>query len=169
MSGGALLLDFADCLTGLEQYRLAAQLLEEALPFYRGRGWLVTLTAALNVLSSLELRRGRFDRAAAAGTEAVQRATELNLARQLSWALATLAAVEAVLGRERECHAHSEEAIQRPESRSTGRSRRTLTTPSGASSLGPDVLRNRSPTSNESASLPEGLVVGLRTCSGGRI
>ena len=111
LSGGALLLDFADCLTGLEQYRLAAQLLEEALPFYRERGMVGDPDCSLERSFQPRARRGRFDRAAAAGTEAVQRATELDLARQLSWALATLAAVEAVLGRERECHAHSEEAI----------------------------------------------------------
>jgi tetratricopeptide (TPR) repeat protein len=81
MSGGAALLDFTDCLADLEEYRLAARLLEDALPIYRDRGWLVALIAALTVLSGLELRRGRLDRAAAAATESVLRAKELDLPR----------------------------------------------------------------------------------------
>jgi DNA-binding CsgD family transcriptional regulator len=112
LSGGGALLDFADCLADLEEYRLAARLLEEALPIYRERGWLVALTAALNVLSGLERRMGRLDRAAAAGTESVLRAEELDLTRHLSWAVTALALVEAALGREDDCRAHAAAAIE---------------------------------------------------------
>jgi DNA-binding CsgD family transcriptional regulator len=110
--GGALLLDFAECLANLEEYRLAARLLENALPRFRERGLWVALTAALVVLSGLEVRRGRLERATAAGTEAVLRAKELDLARQVSWALATLSLAESALGRDDECLAHAEEAIE---------------------------------------------------------
>ncbi len=108
---GGLLIDFAECLTTLEQYEVAGRLLEQALPIYRERGLLVPLIAALPVLSDLELHRGRLERASAAATEALERAKELDLTRHVAWALVGLAGIEAVLGRVDDCRAHVAEAI----------------------------------------------------------
>ena len=108
---GGLLIDFAECLTALEQNGMAGRLLEQALPIYRDRGMLVPLIAALSVLADLELNRGRLERAIAAATEALERAKELDLSRHVSWALVCSAQVEAVLGRVDDCRAHSAEAI----------------------------------------------------------
>ena len=108
---GGLLIDFAECLTALEQYEMARRLLEQALPVYRDRGELVPLIAALSVLADLELHRGRLERASAAATEALERARELDLTRHVAWALVGLAGIEAVLGRVDDCRAHVAEAI----------------------------------------------------------
>jgi DNA-binding CsgD family transcriptional regulator len=108
---GGLLIDFAECLTALEQYEVARRLLEQALPVYRDRGELVALIAALSVLADLELHRGRLERASAAATEALERARELDLTRHVAWALVGLAGIEAVLGRVDDCRAHVAEAI----------------------------------------------------------
>ena len=108
---GGLLIDFAECLTALEQNGMAGRLLEQALPIYRDRGLLVPLIAALSVLADLELNRGRLERASAAATEALERAKELDLSRHVTWALVCSAEVEAVLGRVDDCRAHSAEAI----------------------------------------------------------
>jgi tetratricopeptide (TPR) repeat protein len=111
LSGGAILLEVSECLTFLEEYALAGQLLERALPVYRNRGMLVALIAALTVLSGRELRRGRFERAIAAATESVERAKEHDLSHHLAWALVSLAEVEAVLGRVDDCRTHAAEAV----------------------------------------------------------
>ena len=84
---GGLLIDFAECLTALEQNGMAGRLLEQALPIYRDTGQLVPLIAALSVLADLELNRGRLERASAAATEALERAKELDLSRHVAWAL----------------------------------------------------------------------------------
>ena len=111
LSGGGLLIDFAECLAALEQYRSADRMLARAVPLYRDGGMLVALIAALSVLSGLELNRGRLERAMAAATESLQRARELDLSRHVAWALICMAGVEAVLGRDEACRAHAAEAV----------------------------------------------------------
>ena len=108
---GGLVIDFAECLTALEQNGPAGRLLEQALPIYRDTGQLVPLIAALSVLSDLELNRGRLERASAAATEALERAKDLDLSRHVAWALICSAAIEAVLGRVDACRAHVAEAV----------------------------------------------------------
>ncbi len=108
---GGLVIDFAECLTALEQNGMAGRLLEQALPIYRDTGQMVPLIAALPVLADLELNRGRLERASAAATEALERAKELDLSRHVAWALICSAAIEAVLGRVDACRAHVAEAV----------------------------------------------------------
>ena len=71
----------------------------------------MALVASLVVLSELELHTGRLERATAAAAEALERARELDLSRQVAWALVCSAEVEAVLGRVDDCRAHSAEAV----------------------------------------------------------
>ncbi len=111
VGGQGLLIDCADILTTLEQYGVAGRLLERAIPTYRSEGLLVALVASLVVLSELELHTGRLERATAAAAEALERARELDLSRQVAWALVCSAEVEAVLGRVDDCRAHSAEAV----------------------------------------------------------
>src|SRR5829696_268705 len=96
VSGWAV--DFAECLVALEEYTLARKLLERAAAEWRARGATVNLLLALCARSLLELRCGHFSQASIAAHHAVRLAGEQRLSTWRAWSLASLAAVEAVLG-----------------------------------------------------------------------
>jgi len=96
MSGWAV--DFAECLALLEEYTLARKVLERAAAQWRARGASVNLILALCARSGLELRCGHFSHASVAAHAAVRLVDEQRLASWNAWSLASLAAVEAVLG-----------------------------------------------------------------------
>jgi DNA-binding CsgD family transcriptional regulator len=103
--------DFAECLTFIEDYALARRLLERAVPEYRARARVVDLVRALDALANLELRLGNFARASVAAHEAVQLSEDGALDYWIAWSRARLAAVEAVIGREDECRANVHRAV----------------------------------------------------------
>ena len=91
--------DFAECLTFIEEHELAGRLLERAVPEYRGRASVVDLIRALAAVASLDLRLANVARASVAANEALQLSEEHALDYWVAWSLARLTAVEAVIGR----------------------------------------------------------------------
>jgi DNA-binding CsgD family transcriptional regulator len=104
--------DFAECLTFIEDYPPARRLLERAVPEYRARGRIVDLVRALAALANLELRLGNVARASVAAHEAVQLSEEGALDYWIAWSRARLAGVEAVIGRENECRANVDRSVE---------------------------------------------------------
>ena len=106
-----LAVDFAECLAVLEEYALARKLLERAAAQWRARGAALNLLLVLCARSGLELRCGHFSQASVAAHDAVQLADEQRLDTWRAWSLASLAAVEAVLG-DTAGRQHAREAIE---------------------------------------------------------
>ena len=103
--------DFAECLTFIEEHELAGRLLERAVPEYRGRASVVDLIRALAAVASLDLRLANVARASVAANEALQLSEEHALDYWIAWSLARLTAVEAVIGRGDEGRAHAARAV----------------------------------------------------------
>ena len=103
--------DFAECLTFIEEHELAGRLLERAVPEYRGRASVVDLIRALAAVASLDLRLANVARASVAANEALLLSEEHALDYWVAWSLARLTTVEAVIGRGDEGRAHAARAV----------------------------------------------------------
>lgn len=99
----------AGCLIWIEEYARARQLLEALVDAARRGGDLRTLAEALEILSDLEFRTGRWSAALAAAAESTRLAEDTDQTVQLAYSLAALAVIEAAHGDE-VCVGHAERA-----------------------------------------------------------
>jgi DNA-binding NarL/FixJ family response regulator len=88
----------------------ASRALRDLIGRCRSSGAVTVLPYALALLADVELRLGDWDRAYAAGSEAVVLTEDLDQPGELAHSLVRLADVEAGQGRERECRAHLDRA-----------------------------------------------------------
>ncbi len=99
----------AACLIWIEEYAHARRLLEALVDAARSAGDLRTLAEALEILSDLEFRTGRWSAALAAATESARLAEDTDQTVQLAYSLGALAVIEAAQGDEA-CVRHAEHA-----------------------------------------------------------
>jgi tetratricopeptide (TPR) repeat protein len=90
----------------------ARDALAEAIETARASSALGLLPYVLQLLALVDARRGRLSAAAAAADEAHELATSLDQPGERLMALAALAWIEALLGREGECRRHVQEAFE---------------------------------------------------------
>jgi DNA-binding CsgD family transcriptional regulator len=95
-----------------EQYDRARELLARTVDSARAGSALGALPYALSVLADLDFRTGNWAAAYAGATEAVRIAEETNQTTTLAFSLGCLARLEAAQGRESDCRAHSERALE---------------------------------------------------------
>lgn len=108
-----LLLHFgANAAVWIEEYDDARRLTEALIVRFRSASALTPLPYALSVLAELEFRTGHWAAALAAATEAVGIATEIEQGGVAAYSLATLALIEAALGRDRATHDHADKALR---------------------------------------------------------
>jgi ATP/maltotriose-dependent transcriptional regulator MalT len=98
-------------LTWFEQFDRARDVLTRTIDTARASSALGALPYALSVLSDLDFRTGKWAAAYAGATEAVRVAHETQQVTTLAFSLSCIARVEAAQGREDECRAHSEQAL----------------------------------------------------------
>ncbi|HEY1419952.1 MAG TPA: AAA family ATPase, partial [Candidatus Dormibacteraeota bacterium] len=94
----------------LEEYELARQKLEHLLSRAREAGAIGVLVYPMTVVSELEFRTGNWPSSFVAATEAVTLGTEFKQVNALTYALVTLARIEAAMGQDAESRLHSEAA-----------------------------------------------------------
>jgi DNA-binding CsgD family transcriptional regulator len=99
-------------LTWFEQFDRARDVLTRTINTARASSALGALPYALSVLSDLDFRTGNWAAAYAGATEAVRFAHETKQVTTLAFSLSCLARVEGAQGREDECRAHSEQALE---------------------------------------------------------
>jgi DNA-binding CsgD family transcriptional regulator len=94
----------------LEEFELARQKLEHLLSRAREAGAIGVLVYPMTVVSELEFRTGNWPSSFVAATEAVTLGTEFKQVNALTYALVTLARIEAAMGQDAESRLHSEAA-----------------------------------------------------------
>jgi DNA-binding CsgD family transcriptional regulator/tetratricopeptide (TPR) repeat protein len=102
----------AHLLSWIEDRAAARTIIGHIVHAARAASAVTALPFPLAVLSELDLRSGRIEPAYAAASEAVQLAVDTGLAVESTFALVTLARVEAVLGRESDCRSHVAAALE---------------------------------------------------------
>jgi DNA-binding CsgD family transcriptional regulator len=110
LSHGVELAQCAPALMAVEEYAVAARVLEHVIDAARPANALGLLPYCLGARAELETRIGRWTSAFADAFESVHLAREAGQEAQLLYNLGRLAVVEAGWGREEACRAHAEEA-----------------------------------------------------------
>jgi DNA-binding CsgD family transcriptional regulator len=103
---------FGHTLTWLERYEEARRVFERQRRHALNAGALGYLPFLEACMSEVEFRTGDWDAAEAAAREAVRLSEETGQENLLSFALVTLARVEAGRGRAADCRAHAERAVE---------------------------------------------------------
>jgi len=102
----------AQVLTWLEEYERARKFFTRVIEAARGQSALAFLSYPLAGLSELDFRTGNWPAAYAGAAEAVRIAEETGQHATLAFSLVCLARVEAAQGREEDCRAHIDRALE---------------------------------------------------------